>query len=53
MESMKTEIRQLAADLARLDETRKEMRAKLTRLRKALKLWEGDQPSLTTPEAAA
>ena len=53
IESMKTEIRQLAAEVARLDETRKEMKTKLMRQRKALKLWEGDHPSPATPEAAA
>ena len=42
---MQTEIRQLEAEVARLDEQRKEKKADLTRKRKAMKLWNLEKPS--------
>ena len=42
---MKTEIRQLEAEVARLDEQRKQKKVALTRKCKAMKLWSGEKSS--------
>ena len=45
IQTMQTEIRQLEAGLARLDEQRKEKKADLIRKRKGMKLWTGEKSS--------
>ncbi len=44
-QTMQTEIRQLEAEIARLDEQRKQKKVHLTRKRKATQLWTGEKPS--------
>ena len=45
IQTMQTEIRQLEAEIARLDEQRKEKKVLLIRKRKAIKLWNGEKSS--------
>ena len=39
IQTVQTEIRQLEAEVARLDEQRRQKKVRLTRKRKAMKLW--------------
>ena len=45
IQTMQTEIRQLEADLARIDKQRKQKKADLTRKSKGMKLWTGEKSS--------